>query len=253
MSVIIEIDNLINDIFNNLSMKIDNNKIYSISGSNNSGKTTLIRTLSTNNNDYIKVCNYKVKEFKLDEYNKIVQTVIPLEFLQVENTLEDEFIYYNNDEELINFLKKGLSLNRIIDKNYNNLSNQDKIIYQIAVSLVKKPLILLLDNIGLYFTNKELIDLYDFFKEFINTYGLTILSTTINLEESLLSDYLYIINNGNVALEGLPLEVIKKDNIINKLGLSIPFMVDLSVKLCDYELIDEIILDKERMVEKLWK
>ena len=142
---------------------------------------------------------------------------------------------------------------KIINKNYNSLSDQDKIIYQIATSLVKKPLILLLDSIGLYFTNKQLIELYNFFRKYINNYGLTVISTTINLEESLLSDYLFIINNGSVTLEGEPLEVMKKDNVLNKLGLTIPFMVDLSVKLCDYDLIDEIILDKERMVEKLWK
>ena len=83
--------------------------------------------------------------------------------------------------------------------------------------------------------------------------NLTIIQTSINLEDSLTTDYLYIINNGEIALEGKPIEVLTNDNIINKIGLNLPFMVDLSVKLKDYDLLDKIILDKDRMVEELWK
>ena len=69
----------------------------------------------------------------------------------------------------------------------------------------------------------------------------------------LISYYLYIIGNKKIILEGKPLEVLEKDNILNKVGLNIPFMADLSVKLKDYDLIDSIILDKDRMVNILWK
>ena len=56
-----------------------------------------------------------------------------------------------------------------------------------------------------------------------------------------------------MALKGTPLEVLKHDNIINKIGLDVPFMVDLSVKLKDYDLIDGIELDQDRMLDILWK
>ena len=49
------------------------------------------------------------------------------------------------------------------------------------------------------------------------------------------------------------MEVLEKDNILNKLGLRLPFMVDLSVKLKDYDLIKDIELNKNRMVDILWK
>ena len=45
----------------------------------------------------------------------------------------------------------------------------------------------------------------------------------------------------------------QRDNIINKTGLSLPFMVDLSVKLRDYDLISNINLDKNRMINEIWK
>ena len=83
-------------------------------------------------------------------------------------------------------------------------------------------------------------------------YGLTLLITTINLEISLYTDFIYIIDQGKIALNGTPFNVLQKDNTINKIGLSLPFMIDLSVKLRDYELVDELETDIDRMIDKLW-
>ena len=97
---------------------------------------------------------------------------------------------------------------------------------------------------------KEIMDLLKYFKEEEN---MTIIMTTDNLEETLYSDYLYILNDGKILLQGKPLDVLKEDNTLNKLGLNIPFMIDLSVKLKDYDLIDSIELDMDKLVNKLWK
>ena len=64
---------------------------------------------------------------------------------------------------------------------------------------------------------------------------------------------MFIINNGKVLLSGSPIEVLKYDNILNKNGLEIPFIIDLSVKMMDYNLIDEPVLDMDRMVDTIWK
>ena len=49
------------------------------------------------------------------------------------------------------------------------------------------------------------------------------------------------------------LDFLFTDSKLNKLGLSLPFMVDLSIKLKYYGLVDDIMLDMNRMVDKLWK
>ena len=87
----------------------------------------------------------------------------------------------------------------------------------------------------------------------MSKFGLTVIITVTNLEISIDTDYLYIIDKGNLELSGKPLEVLEKDNIINKIGLNIPFMIDLSVKLRDYDLITDIETDYDRMIEALWK
>ena len=83
--------------------------------------------------------------------------------------------------------------------------------------------------------------------------NLTVILTTIDLKDSLYTDYLYVIGNKKIVLKGEPIKVLEKDNILNKVGLNIPFMADLSVKLKDYDLLDSIILEKDRMVDILWK
>ena len=77
--------------------------------------------------------------------------------------------------------------------------------------------------------------------------------TISDLEYSLSSDKLYILNEGIFMLEGDPLSILEKDNILNKIGLKIPFMIDLSVKLRDYDLVKDIELDMDGMVDTLWK
>ena len=93
----------------------------------------------------------------------------------------------------------------------------------------------------------------DILQKLNKEWGITIVMSTLSLEEAVTADYIYIINNGKIALSGKPLEVLKDDNVINKLGLSMPFMIDLSIKLKDYDLVDDVILDMEGMVDLLWK
>ena len=83
--------------------------------------------------------------------------------------------------------------------------------------------------------------------------GISIVMTTSNLNIALESDYLLIISEKKILLEGEPLSIIEKDNVLNKIGLELPFMVDLSVKLMDYNLVEKTELDIDRLVDNIWK
>ena len=109
------------------------------------------------------------------------------------------------------------------------------------------------DSIYNYLSEDEINKLFKFLKDYQNKHTLAVINTTINLKESLLTDYLYVLHKGEVILEGEPLNVLQNDNILNRIGLEVPFMIDLSVKLRDYELISDIELDQDRMVDILWK
>jgi len=253
---ILKVNNLCyKNLFNNLNFSVDNNGFLSISGANNCGKTTLIRILSKqiNNNFDIEVFDKNIMDYKIEEFSRAVQVVIPEEIRFYEKTLYEELSYYiNNNSRLLDNIIKGLRLKKIIDKDQHTYTSNEIVLAQLAIALANQPKLLLIDSISLYFNNKELEYILSFLKECVEENNMTVIYTTINLEETIISDRLYIINEGKFELEGKPIDILQKDNIINKIGLNIPFMIDLSVKLRDYDLLDEIILDKDRMVDKLW-
>lgn len=248
MTKIIEINNFSDDnLFENLNINVEKNKFTTISGANSCGKTTLMRILNreiiTENN--ILLNNKNINEYTISEYTNLVQTVIPSEILFEENTLEREIKHIN--------LVKGLRIKSILNKNIKDLTIKEKVLAQLAIALDYKPQVLLLDNVFIYFNDKEREEIFNFLRSYQQKYNLTVVLTTVDLKDSLYTDYLYIIGNKKVILKGEPIKVLEKDNILNKVGLNIPFMADLSVKLKDYNLLDSIVLEKDRMVNILWK
>ena len=216
------------------------------------GKTTLIRILSREIITENILINGKTSDnYKIEDYSNIIQAVIPKEITFYEKTIKEELKrknYYPNKN-----LIYSLKLNNSLNKDISELTDKEIIYTQILFSLLKEPKVLLLDSISLYLNDKEMEELLLFLKKYKEKYNLTIVFTTLNLKDSLYSDYLFIINNGKVLLSGSPIEVLKYDNILNKNGLEIPFIIDLSVKMMDYNLIDEPVLDMDRMVDTIWK
>ena len=257
MNTILNIRGLKN---NNLDISIPRNSISTISGANNCGKTTLIKILARiiECESSIEYDGEKISSIQIDKYNSSVKAVIPKEIIFDEINIEEELYnkcnYLNKEkEQIINYIIKGLKIKKIINKDINSLETKEVILAQIAISLVNNPQILLIDSIDLYLNIDEQKNIIKFLKDYINKYNLTVIITTTNLEISLDTDYLYIIDNGNLELSGAPLDVLKNDNVINKIGLNIPFMIDLSVKLKDYDLIENIEVEYDRMIEVLWK
>ncbi len=74
-----------------------------------------------------------------------------------------------------------------------------------------------------------------------------------NLETSLYTSYLICYDNDKIIIEGNTKEVLKNDKLLKRFGFQLPFMFELSLLLKDYDLINDIYLDKEELKEILWK
>ncbi|MBQ6404965.1 MAG: ATP-binding cassette domain-containing protein [Bacilli bacterium] len=253
-SIIIQ-DLLYWDLFDNLSIEIKENDFVTISGPNNCGKTTLLRILNREiitDNDIL-VFNNDINMYRIKDYSEIVQCIIPEEESFQEETLEEELLLYSLDKKEIEEVLKGLKCKKLHKKKFASMNKKEILLSQLIITLVQKPQILLIDQLSTILEEKETIEVLKYLNSYREKHNTTILYTTLNLLESLETDQLYIINNGKIDLSGKPIDVLQQDNKINKIGLKIPFMIDLSVKLKDYELIDEVELDKHRMVDLLWK
>lgn len=250
------------NLFKNFNMNLQKNTFSTISGSNNCGKTTLIRLIDGQlySRNAISLFGQAYDDYKITEISSFLKTVIPLEFTITNKTVEEELLYQLPTEitktacnQKIKEVSKLFGITKLLTKTAESLSSKDLIRLQLAVALISKPQILIIDDIYPYFSKEETIDICNKLKEIREKEEISIIMITSLLECNLLSDYTYIIDHGEIVLEGNPIEILEKDNVLNKAGLNLPFMMDLSVKLRDYDLVEEIELDMEKMVNILWK
>ena len=255
MNNYIEIKNLsFDNLFNNISLIVPLNKFITITGPNNSGKTTLLKILNKEIeiNNKIFINKKDITKYKYQEYYKLTKliSIDNLEFIN--NNILDEIKFYllrNNKYTKTNldYYLKQFKLNS--KKLIINLSIKEKIYLKVIESLIDDSNIILIDNIDRYL---NVLEINKIINKLIKN-NKTIIMTISNLELSYKSDYLYVIgNNKNIVLEGIPKHVLEKDNILNKNGIELPFIIDLSVKLKDYNLVDKIYYDDESLIDKLW-
>lgn len=92
----------------------------------------------------------------------------------------------------------------------------------------------------------------ELFAEFI-TKKIKVVFTTTNVEEILFADYIYVLNNCKIEIEGQTNHVLKEEKTLKKLGLKNPFIIDLSIQLKHYNLVDKLYKNEQELVGDLWK
>lgn len=269
MANILEIKNLnykygTTTIFKDFNLSVKEGSYIGIVGNNNSGKTTLIKLIAgilpSKNSitiGYSYVDNHRIqdhtKELGIIFGNQLTTFLFEDVYKEMAFPLENLNIEVKDIEKKILEISNLFGISKLLDKKTRDLTNSEKQEVLIAISLLHQPKILLLDNAFSMMDRKTKERIQKALKEYQTKYKLTIILTTTNLEDTLDTDYLYILNHGNIVVEGEPFVVLKEDTLLNRLGLSLPFMADLSLKLEFYELIEGIEMDMNRMVDNLWK
>ncbi len=243
-------------IFENFSINIEDGSWTTIVGPNSSGKSTLVYLLSgliKNNN----IKYYNIKDRKKDigilfdnPRKNFITNKVKDELLLSYNysnlskkDLEDKI------EDIIDLLK----LEKLLDKDPMTLSGGELQRVSLGLILIYNPKILIMDDAFSMISEKDKQDLIRVIKRYKKDNNMTIINFTDDLEESFGSNRLIVINKGKVILDGKPKEVMKNDTMINRIGIEIPFIVDLSSKLKLYGLIDDIYFDEETLVNDIWK
>jgi len=68
----------------------------------------------------------------------------------------------------------------------------------------------------------------------------------------LFTKQIHVLEQGEIVMSGDTLAILKEDVLLKKLGLSLPFLVNLSLMLKFYEILDDVYLDMEELVNRLW-
>ena len=93
---------------------------------------------------------------------------------------------------------------------------------------------------------------FDILDEYKNNGGI-IINVTNDIEETLNSDRIIILHDNALVCDGKTLSVLNEEKILKRLGVGIPFIVELNKYFMDYGMINKYYLSNERLVNALWK
>ena len=217
------------EVLKNINIKLKAGKINAIVGKSGSGKTTLLELIT----GILKPTTGKVliDEKEIDNLNNAFDIGYVSQdnnqFLQktVKEELEMLLKLYNyklkeKKKRIIDSLiMVGLN-EKYLNLNINNLSSGEKKKLALASALILNPSILIIDEpvIGLDRKTKE--ELKKIFRILKTRYNKTIIFVSNNLDFVLeVADYVYVLYDKEIVLEGKKIDVLSKTDILKKYGI----------------------------------
>ena len=251
------------ELFKDLNLEFEDKKIISLIGPNGSGKSTLVKILVGlyRYNGSITIDGTPLLKDNRKEIRKKIGVVFtnPDNQFVAETVMDDiaftlENMNYKKEDirKKIEEVTKYLGIYDILEANPHDLNSNQKQLVSLASALVHEPKVLILDEALTMLDPFDKEKILNILKE-LNNKGLTILNISHDIEDTLISDYIYVLDKGKIILNGPKEEVYKEEDVLHKLGFELPFMVELSNRLIFYDLIDHVIYNMEEMVDTLWK
>ena len=239
------------DLYKDFNLEIPKNNFITILGTNRSGKTILTKIISgiIPTNDICILDNISLNK------NTVLTYLTKLGV--VSNEFNQEFLFKKVKDELaypllnlgypeykinkkIKEISKYFEIEDLLNKKITDLNISKRKLLLIIIAIIHEPKLVILDDAFLEMDKSD--------KQFAITKlnelkkkGLTILNLTSDLETIFKSDKLYILDN-------FKLEDYKIDSRFKQ-----PFIIELSNKLKELEIINQTYFDIEELVGVLWK
>ena len=262
MGKILEIIDLSYMNFNRINLSFDDKTYYSIIGPNNCGKTTLFKLISgiipSNDSIYYRdiPLNLKNKWDYITNFG-IVDRVNENSFIY--KKIFDEMMYplrnlgYSESKclERINDVTGFFDTKDYLDKDIKDLNYYEKELLLIMISLLHKPKILLLDSVLEIFPDNMKEKIVKVLRRLVMN-GMTIINFTSFLDSAYDSDKFILLDDYKIIGEYTKHDIYKDDKFFYEHNLEIPFMIDLSIKLKMYSLVDKEYSSMKAMVDDLW-
>lgn len=251
-------------VLNDLSLNIENNSYITICGKNGSGKTSFIKALfglGLVKGD-IKINDILLSEKSIKKIHNIVSIVHEnpnvnligeTVFDELKIVLKKSGFNKQNCDEKIKELSTQLKFENILSEVTTHLSEGQKQLISFAKAIISEPKILLLDESFSMMNGITKDRVIKYLKKYYKNNKCTILSVTNDMDDILYGTHVIILKDGKVLIFDKTEEVLKNEKSFKEASLNLPFMSDLSLKLKYYGLVNDPILDIDKMVKYLWK
>ena len=217
--------------------------------------------LQYNKDTKIVIGNETLKDNNLGSIYKKVSIVLYKHLnIFVGETVLDEIVFgleglaYTKDDitTLVQSESRVFKLDKLLNKDPNSLGKSDIVKMKILASLITKPKVLILDNVisELDYNDKKLI--FNILDEYKKKGGIVI-NATSDIEDTIESDRIIILNNNCLVCDGKTLSVLNEEKLLKRLGIGLPFIVELNKYFMDYGMINKYYLSNNKLVGALWK
>lgn len=255
-----EVHNLDYKDFRNINISFNSHTFYSVVGASNCGKTTFFKLLSSliPTNNVICCNNVFLNDHSCHDYIVnigVVERLNSHSFIYKKVINEMQYPLKNlgyNESKIQDIIRKSLSffgVSYFLDKSICELKTAEKQLLLIIVSLLHSPKVLLLDSVLDYFSKKERNNIIVLLKKLCSR-GLTVISFTKELDA--LSDKIILMDKYSIIGEYDASKIYEDDKLFYSHNLEIPFIIDLSIKLKMYGLLDKEYSNMKEMVDDLW-
>ena len=192
--------------------------------------------------------------------NKIIYNINTTILYTSSFNYTDDAIYYLNNNCIVITKDRGMDTFEIPNDIFE-LFHEEKLIHKKDLTKIDELKLKILASLN---TNKTVFVFFDVltyldkdFKERLIRYLILnkkrIINYTTDIEETLLLDYLVVLHENKIIMEGKKELVLQEEKILKKLGFNLPFIVELSNGLKYNGVIDKVYFNNEELVNVLWK
>lgn len=223
------------EVLKNINIAIFKGSYCSILGHNGSGKSTLAKVimgLLPNYKGEIFINGNELKKENMSQIRRDITMVFQNPDNQfIGNTVEDDIAFglenacipHGEIQSIINDFSKRVGMDKYLEKEPSYLSGGQKQRVAIAGVLALSPKVIIFDEATSMLDpkgKKEILALINEIRK--NNRDLTVISITHDVEEAYSSDYVFVMNHGEIAVSGEPKKVFENSELIESLNLRLP-------------------------------
>ncbi|PKK98985.1 MAG: energy-coupling factor transporter ATPase [Tenericutes bacterium HGW-Tenericutes-2] len=239
----------------NVSLEIPKGSWVSILGHNGSGKSTLSKCLVgllSPTQGEIHIDDMLLNDTNLPKIRRMIGIVFQNpdnQFVGVTVKhdiafgLENQCLPHDEMAKKIKHYAELVGMTEFLDKEPHQLSGGQKQRVAIAGALAMEQDILILDEATSMLDPEGTEEIIGLIKRLNKEYGKTIITITHDLSFAAQSDYLIVLKDGQIILEGTPKKVFAEEELLKSSHLELPFGLSLYNELKKDEQVDKNVLE----------
>lgn len=229
---------------NKLNIEIEKGEFVALIGRNGSGKSTfarLLNGLNLPNDGTVTVDGMQTNDkSRLFDIRKTVGVVFQNPDNQTVASIVENDVAFGPENlgvdrkeigERIEYALKAVDMLEYRKSTPTRLSGGQKQRIAIAGVLAIKPSVIVMDESTAMLDPKGRKEVTDTVQRLNSEQGITVINITHYMDEAVNADKVFVMDDGNVVMQGTPDEIFKRESELEALGLDVPYSLKIANEL----------------------